>query len=395
MICSVVLMITLAVDNFQPGNGRLLPNGLTPEQCVNDDFATKSPWLDYPRLYYYLKESKIAVQVKQTAEANTNDWYPVTIGWFDFTQDYFELINPLVIKKGLKIVFLYHEADNPKDINARLEELADLHNYDNIAFISGNSAADQYHFTHYWPELEYMYRRSVDFTKASLTQYNRRSKHFTALCRIDKLWRKVFMSNLWHKNLHLNGYFSYCQEFLGEQDDWDGVPLLNEFLTSQQPIWEDFIKAGPFYVDELTTTQRNDYSILMDDMYNDSYFNIVLETFIDVDSSGGQFITEKTLKPILHCQPFICVAEAYHLEHLRSLGYHTFERVFDESYDKVEDTQERFEMVMSLSQELAEMDLDSMHNLYKSVGDITMWNRIVLENNIRHRLKDLITKIST
>ena len=388
-------MITLAIDNFQQSTGRPLPNGMDPARCLNDDFATEWPWLDYPRLFYYIKESAIPVEVKHTLEAPNGSWYPITIGWFDFTQDYFELINPLALDKGMKVVFLYHEADNPENINTRLAELADKHNYHNIAFISGNSAADQYQYTHYWPELEYMYRRSVDFTKASKTHFKRRSKHFTGLCRIDKLWRKIFMSNLWNKGLHTRGYFSYCQEFLGHQDDWDGVPLLNEWISRQLPTVAKFVQAGPFFVDDLTTDQRNDYSVLAENFYEDSYFNIVLETFIDVDSSGGQFITEKTLKPILNHQPFIVVAEHNHLKHLHELGYKTFSSIWDESYDSIENTQERFEAVMKLSEDLCSRSLDQLHDMYVSVRDILEHNHNLLKGDLSHRLKKLTTDLDS
>lgn len=387
-------MITLAIDNFQQGTGRPLPNGMSPEQCVNDDFAMDWPRLDYPRIFYYLKESGIDCVVKHTPEATGDAWYPITIGWFDFDLDYFDLINPTALARDMKIVFLYHEADNPENINNRLTELAKKHGHDNIAFISGNSAADQYQYTHYWPELEYMYRRSVDFTKASKTHFKRRSKHFTGLCRIDKLWRKIFMSNLWNKGLHTQGYFSYCQEFLGQQDDWDGVPLLNEWIAKQLPIMAKFIQAGPFFVDDLTTDQRNDYSVLAENFYEDSYFNIVLETFIDVDSSGGQFITEKTLKPILHHQPFIAVAEHNHMKHLRELGYETFSGIFDESYDAIENTQERFEAVMKLSEDLISMPINDLHDIYVKSVPIIEHNRNKLENDITHRLHDLVEKIN-
>ena len=387
-------MITLAIDNFQHGTGRPLPNGMRPEQCANDDFAQQWPRLDYPRLFYYLKESKIDCVIKHTPEASSDAWYPMTIGWFDFTLDYFELINPEVLAKGMKIVFLYHEADNPKDINARLTELAKRHDHDNIAFISGNSSADQYQYTYYWPELEYMYRRSVDFTKASKTHFKRRSKHFTGLCRIDKLWRKIFMSNLWNKGLHTKGYFSYCQEFLGEQDDWNGVPLLNEFIAKHEPIYTEFIKEGPFFCDDLSSQARNDYSVLAEHFYDDSYFNIVLETFIDVDSSNGQFITEKTLKPILNNQPFIVVAEYNHMKHLRELGYETFNGIFDESYDAIENTQERFESVMRLSEELISLPLEELHDIYTKAVPILEHNRDKLENDITHRLCDLVERIN-
>ena len=386
-------MITLAIDNFTD-RGRPLPNGLRPEQCVSDDFTMKSPFLDYPRIFYYLKESNIDMEIKYTNEAPQGAWYPVTVSWFDHTVDYFELLNPLVFKNNLKIVFFYQEADNPQYIDKRIQELCNKHDYYNVAFVSGNSSADQYEYTWYWPEVEYKFQRSVDFSKASLTHFKRRSKHFMALCRIDKLERRIFMSNLWKNGLDKHGYFSYCQEQLNQHNDYAGIDLYDEFLAEQEQLGQEFIKAGPFYVDSLTSEQRNDYSVLTDDMYQDSYFNFVLESFICIDGSGGQSITEKTWKPILHCQPFICLAEHHHLRHLHELGYHTFDNIIDESYDDIENTQERFEAVVALAQDLASIDLDTAHEMYKKCSDKLFENRVLLENVNGSRLRTLIENLS-
>lgn len=386
-------MITLAIDNFEERTGRPLPNGITREHYQRGNFSTEYPWLDYPRIFYYAKESELDIEIFHTPNAPNGSWYPVTIGWFDFTLDYFNLINPRAFKKGFKIVFFYQEADNPQRISRRLRELADQHDYHNIALVSGNSVADDYKYTHYWPEVEYMFRRSVDFNQVPKTHFKRRSKHFIALCRIDKLWRKVFMSNLWAKELHKKGYFSYCQEQLGEQDDYNGLPLYNEWLASQQPRVDRFIKAGPFFVDQLSSEERNDYAITPTDLYEDSYVNFVLETNIDVDSSGGQCITEKTFKPILHCQPFICVAEHNHLKHLRELGYATFGHLWDESYDEIENSHDRFLAVMKLSEEIANKSLDELHDLYIEAEPTLLHNRQVLESSLTLRLEKLIQKI--
>lgn len=387
-------MITLAIDNFAD-RGKPLPNGLTLEQCANNNFTMQSPYLDYPRIFYYLKESDIDVEVKHTPQASEGAWYPITVSWFDHTVDYFELVNPLVFENKLKIVFFYQEADNPLHINERIKELCRKHDYYNVAFVSGNSRADQYEYTWYWPEVEYMFQRQVDFSKASLTHFKRRSKHYMALCRIDKLERRIFMSNLWKNGLDKRGYFSYCQEQLDQHNDYSGIDLYDEFLAEQDQLGKEFIKAGPFYVDSLTSEQRNDYSVLSDDMYQDSYFNFVLESFINIDGSGGQSMTEKTFKPILYCQPFICVAEHHHLKHLRELGYHTFDNIIDESYDDIENTQERFEAVMGLAQDLASIDLDTAHDMYKKCSDRLLENRVLLENINGTRLKKLTTDLNS
>jgi len=371
-------MITLAIDNFG-ARGRPLPNG--------------GDSMDYPALFYYLRESGMDVQVKQTEEAPQDAWYVMKVKWFDFTVDYLALVNPTVLARNMKIVFLYDEADNPAHIDERLFQLAEKHGHDNMVFVTGNTDADQHVWTTYWPEREYLYRRSVGPVRGSKTHFKRRSKHFTGLCRIDKLWRKIFMSNLWKKGLHHRGYFSYCQTFLGEQDDWDGIPLLNEFIESRELDVDEFITAGPFLVDQLSDQDRNNDAVLAEHLYQDSYFNIVLETNIDADSSGGQCITEKTLKPILNCQPFICVAEHHHLAHLHELGYATFDSLWKEDYDDIQDTQQRFEAVMRLSEELIRLPLDELHYLYQRAQPILEHNRKVLANYVPHRLQDLVEKI--
>ena len=386
-------MITLAIDNFID-RGRPLPNGLPPEKCVGSDFTMESPFLDYPRIFYYLKESKIDVQVKHTPEAQEGAWYPITVSWFDHTVDYFAVVDPLVFKNKLKIVFFYQEADDPRIISRRIQELCNDYNYHNVAFVSGNSLASDYKYCYYWPEVEYIYQRSVDFSKASLTHFNARSKLFVALCRIDKPERRIFMSNLWKNGLHTNGYFSYCQEQLGQHHDYAGIDLYDEFLAEHEQTGQDFIKAGPFFVDDLTSEQRNDYSVLMDDIYQDSYFSYVLESFIDIDNSSGQSMTEKTFKPILHCQPFICLAEHHHLRHLRELGYHTFDNIFDESYDEIKDNNDRFKAVMWMAEDLARIDLDTAHDMYKKCGDRLLENRVLLENINGSRLRTLVDDLS-
>ena len=132
----------------------------------------------------------------------------------------------------------------------------------------------------------------------------------------------------------------------------------------------------------------------MDDIYQDSYFSYVLESFIDIDNSSGQSMTEKTFKPILHCQPFICLAEHHHLRHLRELGYHTFDNIFDESYDEIKDNNDRFKAVMWMAEDLARIDLDTAHDMYKKCGDRLLENRVLLENINGSRLRQLATDLN-
>ena len=68
--------------------------------------------------------------------------------------------------------------------------------------------------------------------------------------------------------------------------------------------------------------------------YDNTYFSIVAETFVDAPEI---FVTEKTFKPIAFYHPFVVMAQAGHLKYMRDIGFETFDNLFDESYDNIND----------------------------------------------------------
>jgi len=392
-------MIYIAVDHIHPITRRPMPNGIPVDLHGQLDFMDGHR-LDFPRMIYYLYDCKIPSQTVLTRDAPIDSWYPLVIGWFDFDQDYIAQIgNDAMTKiksKQMKLIVTYHEGDHPGRVRNRLNLLCDHHGIDPamVWLISGNSSADQYPNSVYWPELEFMYWRTVDKNTGAEYHLDPRSRAYTGLCRIDKLWRKVFMSDLWSHDLHVRGYFSYTQHLLGGEDDYHGCALSNSYLIECQPRVDQFISAGPFRVDDLDTHAHNTYDQNMTDLYSDSYFNLVLETMIDVDDSGGQFVTEKTFKPIFNNQFFVAVSSADHLRHLRDLGYHTFGRCIDESYDSVTNNQDRFESVLYLTKSLIRSGQDNLHQLYKDLAPEIQHNSQVFQTGMAHRLKAVVDRIN-
>lgn len=392
-------MISIAVDHIHPVTRRPMPNGIPVELHDQLDFMDGHR-LDFPRIIYYLRDCKIPAQVVLTPNAPVDAWYPIVLGWFDFSQDYISVISTVALerikKKQMKLVFTYHEGDHPGRIRQRLDELCYQHGIDTEItwLISGNSSADQYPNTVYWPETEFMYWRSVDRTNGAQYHLRPRSHAYTALCRIDKLWRKVFMSDLWSHGLHKRGYFSYNQYLLGSEDNYLDCALSNDYLAACQPRVDEFIAAGPFLVDDLDTHAHNTYSQNMTALYEDSYFNVILETMIDVDGSSGQLISEKTCKPIFNNQFFVAVSSVDHQRHLRELGYKTFGRCIDESYDSISDNQQRFEAVLSLTRTLAGSDQQVLHDLYQQLEPEIKHNAQVFQAGMFHRLQAVVDRIN-
>lgn len=155
--------------------------------------------------------------------------------------------------------------------------------------------------------------------------------------------RLAFVSEIVRKNLHANALFS-C---IGSTDadpklqmphslellDNEGKDFLIKFIESWSPIVLDIDR------DE---KNNNPYNINYNH-YKKTFFSLVSETEISEESI---FITEKTFKPIKGFHPFIVFGSPNILRMLRSMGYHTFPELFDESYDDEPNAKKRLEMIL-------------------------------------------------
>jgi len=90
--------------------------------------------------------------------------------------------------------------------------------------------------------------------------------------------------------------------------------------------------------------------------YIDSYFSLVAETVFDYPYS---FRTEKIWKPIAMGHPWIVAANADFYKDLQNLGFKTFETILDESFDQIENNQQRIERIAEVVEDLCRQDLDS------------------------------------
>ena len=72
--------------------------------------------------------------------------------------------------------------------------------------------------------------------------------------------------------------------------------------------------------------------------YDNTHFSIVAETLVEAPEI---FVTEKTFKPMAFYHPFVVMAQAGHLKYVRDMGFETFDNLFDESYDNIEDWTQR------------------------------------------------------
>jgi hypothetical protein len=91
--------------------------------------------------------------------------------------------------------------------------------------------------------------------------------------------------------------------------------------------------------------------------YIDTYFSLVSETICA--ESSLSFCTEKIAKPLLIGHPFIVASTPGFYRNLHNLGFQTFGHVIDESFDSVDNAQDRMDRIVSIVTDLCQQDLAS------------------------------------
>jgi hypothetical protein len=107
------------------------------------------------------------------------------------------------------------------------------------------------------------------------------------------------------------------------------------------------------------------------DAHLKSFLNIVTETLYDNDSL---FISEKTYKPIYLCQPFIVFGNPFILNKLHKLGYKTFDKWWDESYDSELDLKKRFDRIVKVIEQISELNVEELMKLKNEMREVLIHN---------------------
>jgi hypothetical protein len=381
--------MTLNLIADQVVNGKIYP---ALAQTHSRDFDQHYPYTVPLRLQEYCVTHGVELNITDIdSEWPANAFYPVGLGFFDFDIDYFELM-PERIRTGLfsddvRVLFYYHEGDNPGHIKTRLDELCTKHNLrDNCyRFVSGNTAAKTLPNFVYFADFELWYYQRNRASPALKIHHNPREREFTVLNRLHKSWRATAMADLKHNGILDNSYWSYCES--GELDH--NNPIEIDSIAGLRTRTEKFLQSAPYISDELDFDQRNDHRTLVPKYHVNSYCNIVMETHFDIESSGT-FLTEKTFKPIKHGQMFFVAGPAGSLQVLRDLGYQVFDSVLDNSYDLELDPTQRWQ-ALTRSIFFTQPDLPQLFELCRA--DIEHNQQLFLASK-KDRLNTLIKEIN-
>lgn len=115
-----------------------------------------------------------------------------------------------------------------------------------------------------------------------------------------------------------------------------------------------------------------------------SFLHIVTES--DYLPWSDRF-TEKLLKPVVAGRPFLVFGPPGVLKMFRSMGFQTFADIFDESYDQIENPEQRLVAMMRTLEELLRRDY--VQTLNRS-ADICAFNRDFLRFKLEDRLVGML-----
>lgn len=333
------------------------------------EFDYHYPYTVPIRLQEYCQEQNFPINIYYAHDSlPDNCFYPIHLGFFDFGIDYVQHLPHDILRllndDRLKLLFLYHEGDNPHTIRARLDSICEQHQISKNCwrFVSSNSEAQRIDRFIWFNDFEFWYYQRNLETKP-LAIRDQKTYDFTALVRVHKPWRAAVMADLHRDNLLTNSLWSYCN--VDHDVNTDG-PIEVDTIAQLRYSRDRFLQNAPYYCDDLNNDDRNNHKLTVDDHFQNSYFNIIIESQMDVDQSGGVFLTEKTFKPIKHGQPFFIVGAAGSLQVLRDLGYRTFDHVIDNSYDQETDATQRWIMLKRAIKQARDQGLQQVAQLCRN-----------------------------
>ena len=200
-------------------------------------------------------------------------------------------------------------------------------------------------------------------------QFNPRDNKFLYLSynRNVRPHRVHFLSNILSKGLLDIGKVSLNQ-FQYVQD-----------LPEDHPI-NQLQKRAPIEIDRgLEYNWANEITI---QDHEDTFISIVTESLTD---KFTLFLSEKIWKPISCGHPFMVLGNKGTLKKLKELGFKTFDKWFDESYDNEDEMSIRTEMIINEIEKFKNSTVDELKQIRNEMSEICEHNRINYLQMVTHK----------
>lgn len=233
----------------------------------------------------------------------------------------------------------------------------------------------------------------IDWNRELPHQVNNsaREKIFLSLINFGKPHRVAVCADMVKHSWKDKCYASFLTPF--PDSDWTGIEsIAQEYDTIFiDPPWiVDIANEAQTAEWNANDRGRENTGSKLGYFENNSYIDLVTETqFHEPDI---HYITEKTAKPILFLKPFILFGTYKFLHYLHNLGFQTFDKWWDESYDNIADPANRLRATLQLARELSTKPLTEHHHLRMEMREVLEHNRQILVNYLQD--EDLLVELA-
>ena len=207
-------------------------------------------------------------------------------------------------------------------------------------------------------------------------------KRFLCFNRIHRPHRLCLLSRL-HRNALLDDfYYSFARTINGTDCMDYARKYMGHQVRDHQRLMSDLAKLDhllPMVLDTNDWGPNLAHSHLPDNVlpfYASSGISVVTET---TGYDEEIFFSEKTFHPIRYCQPFIMVSAPGSLSYLKDLGYRTFDAWWDESYNSIEDHEDRLDAVVVQITAISKWSDDRFYRFMLESRDVCLHNLRVLK----------------
>jgi hypothetical protein len=117
----------------------------------------------------------------------------------------------------------------------------------------------------------------------------------------------------------------------------------------------------------------------LEEFYRDIFCDIVTESRFAQPTAN---YSEKVYQPMWYKKPFVLAAPPYTLKYLKEQGFKTFSDFWDESYDDIEDHQERMFKIIDVIDFINSKSIDELRQIYLQMIPILEHNEKLVEETI-------------
>lgn len=248
-----------------------------------------------------------------------------------------------------------------------------------VFFISGNLLCDkivkdrEYGYqarpVHYFePWNKYYSDDCVDFNpiddKYLFLSYNRQPRHHRIVLAVELL----------KKNLFNKGLISLNNFYFQQNEDNEDSEYYNHLMDN-----------APFIIDSKYDLNYNLAINITKEDYEKTFISLITETLVD---EGTLFFSEKIWKPIMVGHPFLLYGCQGSLAYLKSLGYKTFDKWIDESYDNEPERNKRCRMIVDELNKFSTKTTDELQIIRKEMNEICVHNQKQFKLNYKEKYEN-------